>query len=124
MGRHLPAGPALDLFDGGSQPEVGHVRDGATALADDVVVVLRLARDVGVVAAGQVDALEDVKLGEKVQGPEDGGATDAQILGAGVGEQVVRREVPVARRHELGHGAAWLGEAVAGFVEGRHEWFG
>jgi hypothetical protein len=114
----------LDLLDGGSQPEIGHLGHGATDFADDVVVVLRLTGDVGMVAAGQVDAFEHVELREEVEGPEDRGTADAQVLGAGVGEQVVGREMAVARGHQLSDGTPWFGETVAGLIEGSHEGFG
>src|SRR3972149_4894093 len=49
----------------------------AARRADDVVVVIRPAGDVGVLAVGEVDALDGVELDEDVESPEDRGAAGA-----------------------------------------------
>ena len=43
-----------------------------------MVVVARRAAHVGVLAGGQVDALEQVELGEQFERAEEGRAADAQ----------------------------------------------
>ena len=44
-----------------------------------MVVVGRLAADVGVLAGRQVEALDGAELREHLERPEDGGAADAEV---------------------------------------------
>ena len=78
---------ALDLLDGCAKAEVLDVRHRTATGADDVVVMaLRLAGHIGVVASRQVDALEHVELREEIESPEDRCPPDAQVEGAGIPE--------------------------------------
>jgi len=56
--------------------------------AHNMVVVDRLADDIGVVAGGQVDPLEQAQIGEQVERAEDGGPPDRDIVAFSVVEQV------------------------------------
>jgi hypothetical protein len=90
----------------------------AAALAHDVVVVGRLATDVGVLAVRQVEALDHVQLVERVQGTEDRRPADPEASVTGVGEDVGRGEGPVTFGDERGHVAASIGQAEASGVKG------
>lgn len=117
MRLHLPAGAALDLLDGGTEAQVLDVGGGPAALADDVVMVsLRLAGHVGVVAAGEVDALQDLQLGEEVEGAEDRRPPDAETAHPGVFDEVRSSEMTFARGDQLGDHAPRLRQAVAGRI--------
>jgi hypothetical protein len=48
------------------------------------------------VAAGEVDALQDLQLGEEVEGTEDRRPPDAEVARLGVLDEVVGREVAFA----------------------------
>ena len=61
VGRDPEARPAADLAEHLGQAVVVDVERPPAAGADRVVVVDRVAGDVGVVAAGQVDALHEAR---------------------------------------------------------------
>ena len=65
------AEPLADLGEHRGQARVLDVERPAAAGADRVVVVDGIAADVGVVAVGQVDALDEAEVGEHVEGAED-----------------------------------------------------
>src|SRR5699024_9928397 len=73
---HAVAGARLDLAGDGIEPELGHVGRAPAARAHDVVVVRARALDVGVVAVGEVDALDDAEVEEEVDRAEDRRAAD------------------------------------------------
>src|SRR5262245_1358106 len=114
-------GPALDRADDVPDPGVVDLGRPAAALADDVVVMGRLAADIGVITVRQVDPLDDVQLVEGVEGPEHRRPADIESLCPGVGEDVGGRERPVPLGDERSHGTARLGQAHAGAVEGGDE---
>ena len=87
------AGPLGDLLGDGLDPAIVDVGALAAVRADDVVVVLGLADDVGVLAGWQVDPLDDAELLEQLQGAEHGGPADARSLRVSVGHEVRGREV-------------------------------
>ena len=123
MTADLPAGALLDLLDGAAEAQVLDLGHPPTGVTDDVVMVmLRQAGDVGVIAGRQVDPLEDLELGEELERTEDGRPADTQIPGSGILDEVTGREVACARCDQLGYHATRLGQAVAGATHGVDEW--
>jgi hypothetical protein len=108
----------LDLTDDGSPAGVIDISAGSAVGADDVVVMDGLAGHVGVLAAGQVEALDRAEVGQHIERAEDRGAADTEASLAGVRYQVGRREMPVASCDQVGDRAASLGESVSGVIEG------
>jgi hypothetical protein len=84
--------------------------DCATQDADEVVVVRRLARDVGVSAVGEVNSLHEILVGEEFEETEDGGAPDTEAALFSVGEEVSGGEVPLPTRDQGGELTARPGE--------------
>ena len=78
-----------------------------------MVVVGRLAGDVGVLAGWQVQALDEAELEQHVECPEDGRPADAEVRAGARVDQVGRREVAVLVGDERRHRAPRLGHAVA-----------
>jgi hypothetical protein len=111
------AGPRLDLAGHGLHPAVLDLRATTTALADDVVVVGRLADDVGVVATGEVEALDEAELLEQFEGAEDRGPADPQLASFRLTNEIERGEVVPAFGDHLSNDAPRLGHVVAGFVQ-------
>jgi hypothetical protein len=70
-----------------------------------------LARDIGVSAAGEVNSLDEVLVGEQFKETEDGGAPNAEAALLGVGEEVGGGEVPLPTCDEGGEFAARPGKA-------------
>lgn len=95
-----------------------HLCRASAARADEVVVVDRPATDVGVIAVGQIEALEGPQLGKQLQRAEDGRSADPGPAGLRIGEQLPGREVPFSARDELDDGLAGLREPVPGGVKG------
>jgi hypothetical protein len=112
------ARPALDVVDDGKQPGVLDVRSPAAARAHDVVVMARLAGDVGVVARRQIDPLDGAKLDEHLQCPKDRRAADTQPTRMGVGKQVRGREMAISGRDQVRNDPPGPGEPVACCAEG------
>jgi hypothetical protein len=111
-------GPTLDLTDDGAQSGVVDVVRPAAAGAHDVVVMRRLAGDVGMLARGQVDALDEVELGKQVEGAEDGRPADGQALDPGCSHEIGCREVAIPIGDQPGHGAARLGHPMRAAIQG------
>lgn len=86
----------------------------AARRADHVVVMRRLAGDIGMLAAGKVEPLDEAKVGEQLQGAEYRRSTDADPARGRVIDELARREVAVPARNELRHGAARFGTADPG----------
>ena len=123
VGIDLPASPPLDVLERAGQADVLDLRDTAADRADEVVVVVARGGTghVGMLARGQVEALQDVQLGEEVECPKDRGAADAQAACSGVSDEVRGREVTAPRDDELGDREARLGQPMAGPVESRDQ---
>jgi len=68
MRVHNVPGPRLDLAGHGLHPAVLDLRAAAAPLADDVMVVGRLAHDVGVLPGRKVEALDEAELLEQLEG--------------------------------------------------------
>jgi hypothetical protein len=62
-------------------------------------------------AIGQVDALNEPLLGEKIEEAEDGGAANPEASLARIGDEVGRREVAVPLGNERGNLTARTGKA-------------
>ena len=86
-----------------------------------MVVMRRLTGNVGVLAARQVDALDDAEVDQDVERPEHRRAADPHAQALGVRDEVGRREVGVAPPDQLRHGASRPGQPVAGLLEGVDE---
>ena len=112
------AGLPRDLAHDRSQAQVGDLGRAPTRGAHDVVVMRRLAADVGVLARWQVEPLDSAELREDLERPEDGRAPDAEVTAARVAHQLRGREVARLLGDQHGQRAAWLGQPVAGAVEG------
>ena len=78
-----------------------------------MVMLLRLARDVRMLARRQVYALEHAKLGEQLEIAENSRPTKTDTLAAGVGDQVGSSEVPVTASDKIGDGSARCRNAMA-----------
>ena len=111
MGLNLEARAPGGLGGDSINAAVVDFGDSATRDTDEVVVVRRLARYVGVSAVGEVNPLDQVLVGEEFEETEDGGAPDAQAALLGVGEEVSGGEVPLPTRDEGGELTARPGEA-------------
>ena len=117
------AGALLDLLDHRPQAEIVHLRRPAAALAHHVVVVARLAQDVGMVAVGQVEALDDAQGHEDLERAEDRGAAHGQPAAPAFTHQLRRREVAVVLGDHGGHEASRLRALVARAVQHGEERF-
>ena len=84
----------------------------------DVVVVGRLAADVGMLAGREVEAFDGADLLEELERAEDGGAPDGGTALLGRGDQLGGGEVAVLLGDQRGQRPAGLRHAVAGAVEG------
>jgi hypothetical protein len=111
------AAPAGDLGDGLRDSAPFHLCGPAAAGAHDVVVVPRRARHVGVLAIGQLDALQDAKIGQQVKGTKEGGAAEPLVSAAGDRFQLGSGEVPIVPGDQIGHDATWASQAVACLVQ-------
>lgn len=118
MGVDPVAGALLDRLRDRAYPHIAHLGAAAAAFTDQVVVMMgRVAHDVGVITAYQVDALDEPKRLEDLKGPKDGGPADPRVNSVRLDYQVLRGEPALARGNDLGHCAAWSGELVSGAVE-------
>ena len=115
------AGLAGDVTDTRRRPVSSISVGPAAARADHVMVVDRLAADVGVLAGGQIDALDDAELLEDLERPEDRRPTDPEVARPRLGHDARSREVPVLVGDKAGERPPRLGQPVAGLVERGHE---
>ena len=93
-------GRARDLFEALRQAAIPQAegRRPAALRADDVVVVLGLAEEVGVLARREVDPLDEVQAAKELQRTEDRGSADAQPPAPGLGQQLFSGELALALR--------------------------
>ena len=117
----MEARPALHLSRDLSQPGVVELDGTAAAGADDVMVMGGFTGDVGVLAAGQVQALHQSQVGEQFQRPEDRRAADRETALRGVVHQFARGEMALSGRNQLGDRAARLRAADTGLGQGVQE---
>jgi hypothetical protein len=89
-----------------------------TALgANDVVMVARIAADVGMVAVRQIQPLDRLEIGEDLQGPEDGRASGPEASPPGIGNQVGRVKGPIAAEDEVDDRSPGVGHAISRAIE-------
>ncbi len=94
VGVDRVAAAAGDLAHDRLKAAVLHLDRPAAAPAHDVVVMLlRLTRDVGMVAIRQVEALQRTELGEEIQVAKERGAADGHVTSRCFVQQVGGREV-------------------------------
>lgn len=83
-----------DLFDEPDQVAVGDVLTAPADRADEVVVVLlRVAHHICVRSARQIEPLHDLQGGEQLEGPENRGPADVELLAPAALQQVGRGEM-------------------------------
>ena len=89
------AGLSGDLAN--DRPQTGVVDPGRppAARADDVMMVRRLAADVGMLAGRQVQPFDGAELGEDLERPEDRRPPDAETPGSRRDDQLGGREMAV-----------------------------
>jgi hypothetical protein len=121
MGVDDVARPCLDLAGDRFDPAVFDLGAPTTSLADHVMMVSRLADDVRVLPAGEVEALDEAELLEQLEGAEDRCPADAQPASFRLTDEIKRGEMVAALRDHLGNDAPRLGHVVAGFVQGVRE---
>jgi hypothetical protein len=99
----------LDLESGAPRRLCGHsvnatvtyVGGGAALKADEMVVVRRLAWDVGVAAIRKVESLHKALLCKKFKETKDGGAADPEAAPLGIVQELCRREVALSLPNEF-----------------------
>ena len=84
-----------------------------------MVVMDGVAGDIGVVAAGEVDALDRPQLGQDVERPKDRGASDALALARRVVDEVRCREMALPTGDQVDDRTPGGRRAIAGPAEGR-----
>jgi hypothetical protein len=118
MGVDNVAGSCLDLPGDRVDPAVFDLRTPPAALADDVVMMGGLADDVCVLSVRKVKTLDETEPIEQLQSAEDGRATNAQAASLRLAHEVERGEMVPALSDHLGYDAPWLGDVIAGLVQG------
>ena len=112
------AGLPRDIADDGPKTGIVDLSGPTAARAHDVVVVGRLAADIGMLAGWQVEPLDGAELLEDLERPEDRRPADAELAGPrGLGDELGGGEVAVLVGDQRGQRPARLGQAVAGTVE-------
>src|SRR5437870_1777956 len=89
----LVAGAPPDLPQRHVQVALVDANRAAAARADEMVVMRRLAADVGVLPAGQVDPLDQVEAGQQLQRAEDGRPTEPGALTPRRAQEILGGEV-------------------------------
>ena len=118
MAVDVEARPALHLSGDLGEPGVVELDGAAAAGADDVMVMGGFARDVRVLARGQVKAFHQPQVGEQLQRAEDRRAPDPKTASRGVIDQLARGEVAVPAGDQFRDGAPGLRAADAGSRQG------
>ena len=111
-------GLASDILDDGSQAGIVDLGGPPAARADDVVVMRRLAADIGVLAGREVETFDGADVLQELERAEDGGPPDGGAALLGRGDQLGGREVAVLLGDQRGQRPARFRQAVAGAVEG------
>jgi hypothetical protein len=121
MGVDRIAGRPGNLRGGGSHAAALDLGRAPAPVADHVVMVGRLARDVRVSPGRQVDPFHQPEIDEQIQRPKDGRPTDVQPAPPCIADQVVRGEMAGPIGYQPGDRSAGLGQAIAGAVDDVHE---
>ena len=110
MGLNLEARASSGFGSDGVNAAVVYFGDCSTRNADQVMVVGRFARDIGVSAVRQVNPLNKVLVSKKFEEAEDGGAPDTEVALISIGEKVCGGEVPLPARNQGGEFTARPGQ--------------
>jgi hypothetical protein len=116
----VPTAPR-DLVDGRRQAEILDLGRAPAPGAHDVVMVGGRACDIRVLAAGQVEALEDAELREEIEGPEECRPADAQSAVPCDRLEIRSGEMAVGLGDQARDSAPWCSEPMAGQVEGAQD---
>ena len=111
------AGVPGDLGHDGPQAMIVDVPGPTTTGADDVVMVLRVARDIGVLAGRQVQSFDRLDLDQEVERPEDRRPSEAEAAATRLDDEIRGREVPVLLGDESGDGTPRFRSPVAGLLK-------
>jgi hypothetical protein len=106
-----------DLGDHAGKAAVLDSRRPTAARTDDVVVVGGRARDVRVLAGREIEALDNVKLRQEIERPEERRPTDPESPAARGRLELGRGEVAVVFGDEIGDREARRGKPIAGSLE-------
>lgn len=112
------SGALLHPLEERIEPDVADLDRPAAARTDDVMVMRgRLAGDVGVLAAGQVDPFDQPQSGHRLERAEHGGAAHRMASAPAGNQHVLGGEVTVVRGDRLAHRASGAGDPQAGTAE-------
>ena len=121
------SGRCLDAAQDGPEAQLSNLHRSAAGRADDVVVVgIGLAGHVGVISRRKIDALDEVEVGQELEGAKDGRPADDTASRARCGQDVLRGEVAILFGDRLRDRAARGGQALSGPPERRDQgiWLG
>lgn len=105
----------------GVNAAVANIGGCAALKADEMVMMRRLAWDVGVAAIRKVESLHKALLCKKFKETKDGGATDPKTASLRIVQKLRRREVALALPNEFCELAARPGKAHPCLVQrGQH----
>jgi len=90
---------------------VANIGGGAALEADEMVVVRRLAWDVGVASIRKIESLHKALLCKEFKETKDGGATDPEAASLRIVQELCRREVALSLPNEFCELAARPGKA-------------
>ena len=111
MGLNLEARASSGFSGDGIDTAVINLGDCAARDADQVVVVRGLTRNIGVPTIGEVNALNQVLVGEEFEEAENGGSADAEPAPLSIGKEVGGGEVPLAPSDQGSELTPWPGKA-------------
>lgn len=106
-----------DLGDDGAQPMVVDVPGPTATRAHDMVVVARIARDVGVLPGRKIEAFDRLDVDQEVERPEDRGPAKTEATTTRLDDEVGGREVAVLLGDQPGDSAAWFRSSVAALIQ-------
>ena len=125
VGIDREAGRRLDPLQDGPQAQLADLDRSAARGAHHMVVMgVGRARDVGVLSGWEVDALDEVEVGEELQGAKDRGAANGPPPRARGGEDILGGEMPILVRDRLSDGTASHSQALAGAAQCGEETIG
>ena len=114
---HAVPRPVRDLRDDGAQAGVLDLVSPTAARADDMVVVGRLAADIGVLPGRQVQPLDGAEILEDLQGSKDRRPADAEPSHSRCLDEAGGREVALLVCDQCSQRPSRFRQTVAGLVE-------